>query len=148
MRLRSEDKTGQIESVWTVEEAYGILELCLQLRDRSSAVWIDTSIYQITQRSWSLLYGDGSLGCPHNEEYSGMLVNGETIEELTPGNGPPPDDIPAGWKPIKVYKSHDNSLGQVACLMSADGRGLVKAEACLRCCLSAAQKLRLDFLID
>jgi hypothetical protein len=77
-----------------------------------------------------------------------MLVNGETIEELTPGNGPKLDDIPEGWKPIKLYKSHDNRLGQVACLLSADGCGLVKTKACLRCCLSTAQKLRLDFVID
>jgi hypothetical protein len=148
LKLRSGDKTGQIETQWTAEEVHGVLELTLQLHGRSSSVSIDTSIYQIAKRSWSLLYGDSSIGCSHDEEYPGMLVNGETIEELTPGNGPKLDDIPEGWKPIKLYKSHDNRLGQVACLLSADGRGLVKAKACLRCCLSTAQKLRLDFVID
>jgi hypothetical protein len=146
--LRSEDKTGHVETHWTVEEARGVIELCLQLRQTSSSVSIDTSVYQIASRSWSLKYGDGSLGCSHGEEYPGTLVSGETIEELTPGNGPELDDIPASWKPIKIYKSHDNHLGQVACLLSAEGHGLVKMEACLRCCLSAAQKSRLDFVID
>jgi hypothetical protein len=146
--LRSRDKTGPMETHWTVEEAHGVLELCLQLRQTSSSVSIDTSVYQIASRSWSLTYGDGSLGCSHGEEYPGTLVSGETIEELTPGNGPELDDTPASWKPIKIYKSHDNHLGQVACLLSADGRGLVKRNACLRCCLSAAQKSRLDFVID
>lgn len=148
LKLRSEDKTGAIETNWTVEVDDDVLEVCLQLKYNRAAVSIDTSIFIIAKQSWPLMYGDHTLGCLHGEEYSGTLVDGETIEELTPGFGPGLADMPTSYKPVKLYRSHDNPLGQVACLMSAQGRSLVKVDACLRCCLAAAQKQGLDCVID
>ncbi|KAH8744149.1 hypothetical protein BGZ57DRAFT_936615 [Hyaloscypha finlandica] len=146
--LKPSDKTRKVDRSWNVTEADGVLELGLHLNIGDS-VSVDTSIYAIALASWKLSYGGRALNCSHGSD-TGSLVKGETIEELTPGNGPEPEPETgsAQWTSMKLFRAHGNNLGQIACLMSTEKRGMVRTEACLRCCLSAAQTEGLDFLID
>ena len=146
--LKPSDKTRKVDRSWNVTEADGVLELGLHLNIGDS-VSVDTSIYAIALASWKLSYGGRALNCSHGSD-TGSLVKGETIEELTPGNGlePEPETGSAQWTSMKLFRAHGNNLGQIACLMSTEKRGMVRTEACLRCCLSAAQTEGLDFLID
>jgi hypothetical protein len=149
-RLRPKDETGAISVTWHVDESHGILESSLNLRLDRSGVQIMTSVYQVVEASWRILYGDRSIGCTHDEESVWSLLDGEEVEELNAGNFSSPDLVPSSWRAIKLYRSHDNAIGQVACLLSTDpeARGMVRRDACLRCCVSAANKMRLDFVID
>lgn len=148
--LRSKDRTGDVKIGWNIDEVNGTLESTLNLQLDRSGVQIVTSIYQIVEISWRLMYGDRSIGCRHDEESAWSLLEGEEVEELTPGNPPSSNQAPSSWRAIKIYRSYENKIGQVACLLSADAntRGMVRREACLRCCVSTANKMRLDFIID
>ena len=136
-KLKSQDKTGPVKLSYAVDEVEGILEMSLQFKV-GSAVTVDTSLYAIAQVCWKLAHGDYLIGCPHTCNNEGMLARGEVINESTPGNGPEPIDRPKGWKHLKLFRSHKNDLGQIAGLMSTDGLGLVKGEACLHCCICYA----------
>ncbi len=71
-------------------------------------------------KSWSLWYGDRSLGCIHEGERVGALVEGETIDVLSAGALDGLDDgEPSTWRPLILFGAHDNDLGQIACLFSA-----------------------------
>ena len=149
-KLRPKDHTGKIQPVWTVQELPDCLQLSLTLKSDRLGGTIDTSVYEIAMLCWSLMYGDNSLRCPHDEDYVGALIDGESIVETVPGALYHSGDIPEEWQPLKLYRANDNALGQIACLLSSEtrGRGLVRTQACLRCCISAAQRADLEFVID
>jgi len=138
---------------WTVDEVGGILDLSMSLHVPKSALEIESSVYQVAKRSWALVYGDYSLGCQHGRESVGRLIEGETVDIVTPGHYrafEDIEDIPSSWKPLRLFSAYGNDVGQVASLLSAaeGSRGMVRREACLRCCVTTAQKMNLDFLID
>jgi hypothetical protein len=144
--LKPSDKTGKIHSSWTVLEMNSVLDVGLHLKIGNS-VSVDTSVYEIAMASWKLFYGGRALNCRHGCD-SGRLVKGETVEESTPGAQMDVNTGSAKWASMKLFRAHGNNLGQIASLMSAEERGMVRTEACLRCCLSAAQEKGLNFLID
>jgi hypothetical protein len=86
------------------------------------------------------MYGDYTFGCLHGKEYFSTFIDGETIEKLIPSFKLSLTGMPTNYKPVNLYKSLNNSLGQIACLMSAQSRSLVKINICLRCYLTAAQE--------
>ncbi|KAI9851315.1 MAG: hypothetical protein M1824_002730, partial [Vezdaea acicularis] len=120
-RIKSADKTGPVNLIYTVEEQENKLELTLQLKVGDS-VTIDTSFHAVAMESWKLEYDDTILDCSHGSAPRTELISGETIEELTPGFGPELETGPPAWRSLKVFKSYNNSLGEVAALMSANGR--------------------------
>jgi len=138
--LRSTDETGQVDLSWNVWEKDRVLIVSFNLGIGSS-VSIQASVGDIIARSWNLLCDCRVLNCSYESDTM-HLVKGEKIEELTPGK------YEALRSPMELFKSFGNNLGQVACLLSTKKRGMVKRDACLRCCLSYAQEKRLDFLID
>lgn len=144
--LKPCDKTRKVRSSWRVEETDAILQVSLHL-DIGDSVSVDTSVYNIALASWKLSYGGRTLHCSHGSDI-GCLVKGEAVEELTPGNDPEAASDSSQWTSMKLFRAHRNNLGQIACLMSTEKSGMVRTEACLRCCLSAAQEQGLDFLID
>ncbi|ORY15051.1 hypothetical protein BCR34DRAFT_598754 [Clohesyomyces aquaticus] len=158
-KLRAKDKTGHVNARWSVDEVQGTLELGITLKCANSGIQVDTSISTIAKRAWSLLYGDKSIGCSHEEDYVGRLIEGQTLDELVPGSlfqdraYPVPDrtsKLPPGYRTVKLYRAHGNDLGQIACLMSGSekSQGFVRRDACLRCCVSFAQREGLDFVVD
>lgn len=151
-KLRSRDKTGRIEIAWQADEMEGMLDLSMETQSKKAPSFIVGSVYQLAKRSWTLVYGDRSLGCNHDEERVGALATGEAIQITTPGNERAFQDTNtlSNWTAVRLYSAHDNNNGQIACLLSTseDSRGMVRREACLRCCVTAAQKMGLDFIID
>ncbi|KAI0126327.1 hypothetical protein BJ170DRAFT_401833 [Xylariales sp. AK1849] len=148
-KLRSRDHTGPLQLTWRIEEGDLSMDLVVNLKSRESGFGLSASVYQISKQSWKLHYGDRSIGCAHEEERVGTLAEGEVVEVLSAGAienryGSSP------WKPLVLLSAHGNDWGQVACLLStaADWRGMVRREACLRCCVTACLKMGLDFLID
>lgn len=144
--LHSTDKTGQVNLFWEVRDTDRILEVGLHL-EIGSSVMIDASVCDITARSWNLIYDSINWDCCHGSGKA-CLVQGEMIEELTPGNE---SELEGSREraTMKLYWSHGNELGQIACLLCSEKRGMVKREACLRCCLSYSQEKGLDdHLID
>ncbi|KAF2470781.1 uncharacterized protein BDR25DRAFT_314453 [Lindgomyces ingoldianus] len=151
--LRSRDMTGHVDTRWSVDEVQGSLELGLTLECGNSGIQIETSVSNIAKESWSILYGDRTIDCSHDEGFVGRLVEGEVVEELVPGShhtASPPGVFVSGYRDLKLYRAHRNELGQIACLMSSQGhlRGILRRDACLRCCVSYAERAGLDFLID
>jgi hypothetical protein len=151
-KIRSSDKTRMVKMSWNIQETGNSLELGLSLECPAFQGSIETSVNQIAERSWCLRYGDKSLACTHDYDHVGLLLDGESVEEVGPG-ATETSEVPVAWRPIRLYRSHDNSLGQIACLLSIDGsRGeasvLARREACLRCCVTAAQKMGLACVID
>jgi hypothetical protein len=143
--LSSTDKTGRVDLFWEVRDTDRVLEVGLHL-EIGSSVMIDASVCDIAARSWNLIYDSRNWDCSHGSGKA-CLVQGEKIEELTPGNELELE-VSREWTSMKLYRSYGNELGQVACLLSTEKRGMVKTEACLRCCLSYSQEKGLDYLID
>jgi hypothetical protein len=151
-KLKSRDHTGDIDLRWRVAEgdSSSSLDLEMMLKGKSfqnSQLKIEASVYQIAKMSWSLQYGDRSLGCEHEEDRVGEAFEGEKIEVISAGELRKSD---SRWEALQLLSAKRNNLGQVACLLSAppDSRGMVRREACLRCCVTACNERGLDFLID
>lgn len=151
-KLKSRDHTGDIDLRWRVAEgdSSSSLDLEMVLRgksSRNSQLKIEASVYQIAKLSWGLQYGDRSLGCKHEEDRVGEAFEGEEIEVISAGELRKSD---SRWEPLQLLSAKGNNLGQVACLLSTppDSRGMVRREACVRCCVTACNKRGLDFLID
>jgi hypothetical protein len=147
-KLRSKNMTGPVKVIWHVDEVGGILELSLSLIVEQSGVRIDTSVAQIAQQCWHLFYGDASIGCSHTEERVGSLLDGENVQEITPGAHS--DRSMSSWEPIELFRAYENELGQVASLLSIEKESgcLIKQLACLRCCITYAEKYGLSYVID
>jgi hypothetical protein len=77
---------------------------------------IDASVCDIAARSWNLIYDSRNWDCSHGSGKA-CLVQGEKIEELTPGNELELE-VSREWTSMKLYRSYGNELGQVACLLS------------------------------
>jgi len=146
-KLRPQDRTGEMRLGWHVDEDDDSLDLTLWLRGRESGLQFSASVYQVAKLCWGLQYGDRSLGCTHDEDRVGALVEGERIEVVSAGCV---QVSSSAWKPLLLLSANGNDLGQVACLLSApeNSVGMVRREACLRCCVTACNKRGLDFLID
>ncbi|KAL5331148.1 hypothetical protein ACEPPN_000677 [Leptodophora sp. 'Broadleaf-Isolate-01'] len=140
-KLESRDHTGRIDLSWTVAEgdSSSSLDLEMLLRCERSKLEMMASVYQIAKLSWSLQYGDRSLGCSHEEGRVGKVVEGEKIEVVSAGELRKSD---SEWKTLQLLSANGNNLGQVACLLSAppDTQGMVRREACLRCCVTECNK--------
>jgi len=147
-KLRPADRTGPLQISWTANEGDDSLELEMRLKSKVSGIHFSASVYQIVTQSWSLYYGDRSLGCTHDEDRVGALAEGERVEVVSAGVLPMQE--PSAWKPLLLLSANGNELGQIACLLSAPEkfRGMIRKEACLRCCITACEKNGLDFLID
>lgn len=151
-KLKSHNHTGVISLNWNVTAADSTSKLDLELvltggDSRSSQLKIKTSVYQLAKLSWGLQYGDRSLSCRHNEDRVGEVFEGEQILITSAGNLRSPDP---GWNPLQLFSAKGSSLGRIACLLSAppDSQGMVRMDACLRCCVTACSQGGLDFLID
>lgn len=148
-RLKSRDRTGRMTLGWTVAEgdSSSSLDLEMVLRGKDSKLETAASVYQIAKLSWNLQYGDRSLGCPHQRDHVAEVRKGEKIKGVSAGELK--KDV-SEWKTLQFLSAHGSDLGQVACLISAppDSWGMVRREACLRCCVTECNKRGLDFLID
>jgi len=148
-KLRPQDRTGPLNISWTVEEGDHSIDLEMHLKSKSFGLGVSSSVYQVVKLSWGLQYGDRALGCTHDEERAGPLMAGEQVEVVSAGALQL--EMPrSSWRPLLLLSANDNDLGQLACLLSApeNSRGMVRGEACLRCCVTACNKACLDFLID
>ncbi|KAK9425352.1 hypothetical protein SUNI508_13088 [Seiridium unicorne] len=148
-KLRSRDHTGPLHLAWRIEEGEGFMDLTVDLESRNIEFQISASIYQIVKETWKLHYGDRSIGCNHEEERVGTLTEGEVVDVMSAG-ALKDQNNPSPWKPLVLLSAHGNDRGQVACLLSAapDWSGMVRRDACLRCCVTACLQMGLDFLID
>ncbi|KAK0719295.1 hypothetical protein B0H67DRAFT_572843, partial [Lasiosphaeris hirsuta] len=144
-KLRPQDRTGPLQLSWTVEEGDHSVDLEMHLKSRTSGLALSASIYQVSKLSWGLQYGDRLLGCTHDEERVGSLMAGEQVEIVSAGAL----ERKTSWGPLLILSANDNDLGQIASLLSApeNSRGMVRRDACLRCCVTACNKTGLDFLI-
>ena len=106
--LRSKDKTGGVKIGRNIDEVNGTLESTLNLHLDRSGAHIMTSVYQILEVSWRLIYGDRSIGCSHDEESAWSLLEGEEVEEMTPGNAQSSNQAPSSWRALKIYRSYEN----------------------------------------
>jgi hypothetical protein len=147
-KLRPQDRTGPLQLSWVADEGDDSLDLEMQLKTKDYGLSFSASVYQITKLSWSLHYGDRSIGCTHDEERVGALVEGERVEVVSAGALELHHS--SAWKPLLLLSANGNELSQIACLLSVSGnsRGMLRREACLRCCITACEKMGLDFLID
>jgi len=149
-KLKSRDSTGPVDLTWTAaadEDSNSSLDLGLLLRSRNSGLEITASVYHIAKLSWGLQYGDRSLGCEHDEDRVGEVFEGERIEVTSAGKLRKSN---SEWKALQLLSANGSDLGQIACLLSAppDSYGMVRGEACLRCCVTACNRKGLGFLID
>ncbi|SPJ83613.1 uncharacterized protein FTOL_10129 [Fusarium torulosum] len=148
-KLRPSDHTGKLRLSWQVEVGDNSMDLTMSLNSDKTGFEFRGSVYQVAKESWKLHYGDRSIGCRHEEERVGTLAEGETLDVFSAGALPEKYRSPQ-WKRLVLLSAHGNDRGQIACLMSVEAgwHGMVKREACLRCCVTYCLKSGLDFLID
>ena len=148
------DRVGKIQSVWYVDEDKEGNGLDLTVTLDLGIFRTHTCPYQVLRDGWLLWYGDRSLECTHERECEAQLNHEESIHVLSAGSLSVSHREVGGegshQKQLRLYRSHGNNLGQIACFFSENGspRGMVRREACLRCCITAALKMGLDFVID
>lgn len=151
-KLKSRDHTGRIDLSWVVAEGDTSVNLEMALEGKSSGITASLSLYQIAKLSWNLEYGDQLLGCTHGTDRVGEVFDGEDIEVVSAGdlNELNASKADLEWKPLLLLSANNNDLGQIACLLSAppDLRGMIRTQACLRCCVTEFFKKGLNFLID
>lgn len=107
-KLRPQDRTGPLQLGWKVVEGDYSLDLEMWLESKDSGL-------NIAKLSWGLQYGDRLLGCTHDEDRVGPLIEGEQIKVVSAGALRLSS---SAWKPLLLLSANGNDLAQIACLLS------------------------------